>query len=1075
MRPIDFSGAPQKLSALNVAISFVGREDGDGFAEALDRLCATIDLDVDWLRQGRRLTQQAIEWRDDPRSDDKVLIGEEIRAADAWAARRPPNAPPPSDLALAFIAASRDAEIARLERERRQLRRQRALQTWVGALVLVAALITIGGGIYVIDRQRTVSRAQSVMLARASQSLAESGDHLRALRVAVLAARESFLAPSSPEAVAALSESAQAMMLSFELRGHTGPVIGAAYSHDEKRLVSWSEDGTARVWDAQNGAPLGKPLTHGGPVYGAAFSLDDARVLTWGENGQARLWDARTGAPVGQIMRQQGLIRLAGFSPDGQRILTQSGELGALTFRTDVGPSDHASRLWDAKTGAPLGPPLQHGGALAGAMFSHDGKRVLTWSGDIQSCDPSARLWDVATGAEIGKPMMHAKYLSGASFSADESEILTWSADHTIRLWDAARGEQLGAPFVMSSVVAFARFSPDGRTIIARGNANDARIYDIATRQEVGAPILHAASVTGVRPILDNTIVMTTSVDGTIRLSNAQTGEMVGRAMMNPWPLYNSIIADNGGEILVWGGNQARLWDTYRQAELRPAMTQDGPIRGATISADASHVVTWGDDMVVRIWDLNAGMANRGTMRHGANVTQAAYSPNGRLIATASFDHTARIWDARTHEQIGAPIVHEEFPIVGVLNGVAFSSDGARLLTWAMSGAARVWDVELHKEIGAPLLHSPGVNLVGARFLAGNTQVMTWGTDGTLRFWNTASGKQLGSAIAFGGGMIAAPTLTPDERAVYTFDDRGVARLIDVASRKQIGATMDNGGSLFSVEFTKDGARVLTASGDGSARVWDANTGALIGKPLSHDGVKVFGATFSPDGQRVLTWSPDKTARLWNAATGAAACPPMKLYAAVRGGSFSRDGARIVTESEDGYIWVWDAKTCAQIGATMKHEQGTPGAVFSANRSRLLTWGADGVVRVWDTETGTPVSLPMRHTAGVIGAAFSADEKHILSWGYDGYAREWNAEWLALPKSHNEFAARACEERLSGGEAVAKASTRLDATLVAAGMRRLDYHDADAAPVLRGREGEDVCKTNTNLFDQALTAIFGAR
>ena len=57
--------------------------------------------------------------------------------------------------------------------------------------------------------------------------------------------------------------------------------------------------------------------------------------------------------------------------------------------------------------------------------------------------------------------------------------------------------------------------------------------------------------------------------------------------------------------------------------------------------------------------------------------------------------------------------------------------------------------------------------------------------------------------------------------------------------------------------------RVVTASEDNTARLWDAATGKAIGEPMKHDG-RVYSAQFSPDGQRVVTASEDKTARLWD-------------------------------------------------------------------------------------------------------------------------------------------------------------------------------------------------------------------
>ena len=67
--------------------------------------------------------------------------------------------------------------------------------------------------------------------------------------------------------------------------------------------------------------------------------------------------------------------------------------------------------------------------------------------------------------------------------------------------------------------------------------------------------------------------------------------------------------------------------------------------------------------------------------------------------------------------------------------------------------------------------------------------------------------------------------------------------------------------------FSPDGARVVTASLDGTARVWDAVTGTPITGPLAHH-AGVPSAEFSRDGTRVVTASLDHTPRVWHAATG---------------------------------------------------------------------------------------------------------------------------------------------------------------------------------------------------------------
>ena len=106
--------------------------------------------------------------------------------------------------------------------------------------------------------------------------------------------------------------------------------------------------------------------------------------------------------------------------------------------------------------------------------------------------------------------------------------------------------------------------------------------------------------------------------------------------------------------------------------------------------------------------------------------------------------------------------------------------------------------------------------------------------------------------------------------------------------------------------FSPDGARVVTASWDGTARIWDAETGAVVRTLEGHTNF-VLCCAFSPDGARVVTASDDRTACIWDTETSAVLRTLEGHGGEVYCCAFSPDGSRVVTASDDRTARIWDA------------------------------------------------------------------------------------------------------------------------------------------------------------------------
>jgi hypothetical protein len=118
-RPLDGAAAPPALAALNYIFFYDEPEKpGTSWRAGMLELEKALRTDMGWLREQTRLQQRAIEWDQGGRSPARLIASQQdIQTAKVWSIRRPKGAPPPTELALAFIAAS-EAWADQQERER---------------------------------------------------------------------------------------------------------------------------------------------------------------------------------------------------------------------------------------------------------------------------------------------------------------------------------------------------------------------------------------------------------------------------------------------------------------------------------------------------------------------------------------------------------------------------------------------------------------------------------------------------------------------------------------------------------------------------------------------------------------------------------------------------------------------------------------------------------------------------------------------------------------------------------------------------------------------------------------------
>ncbi|KAG6329496.1 hypothetical protein ID866_9593 [Astraeus odoratus] len=199
---------------------------------------------------------------------------------------------------------------------------------------------------------------------------------------------------------------------------------------------------------------------------------------------------------------------------------------------------------------------------------------------------------------------------------------------------------------------------------------------------------------------------------------------------------------------------------------------------------------------------------------------------------------------------------------------------------------------------------------------------------------------------------------------------------------------------VLSAAFSPNNTQIVSGSGDGTIRVWDAHTGAQIGSPFEGHTGHVNSVTFSPDGRWIVSGSYDKTIRLWDVHIGSQIGKPFEGHAYhVYKVSFSPDGGKIVSGSLDRTIRIWDVHTGSQIGVPFEgHTGGITSVSFSPDSKWIVSGSLDNTIRIWDVHAGSQIGSPfIEYSSAVYSVAFSPDGKWIVSGARDNTIRIWDA------------------------------------------------------------------------------------
>lgn len=617
------------------------------------------------------------------------------------------------------------------------------------------------------------------------------------------------------------------------------------------------------------------------------------------------------------------------FSPDGKLLLTAS-------------PTSPPG-IWNAADGTRIRGLGDKPGQLLDLGFSPDGQRAVTVNLDV----PGAQIWEVVTGNLVFTLGAGTQGMISSGFSPDGASIFTASRDNAIRVWDSNTGKIKTTLPEPRRKLTFAIFSPDGAKIAGHyvskeGETGEVTVWDAAR--------------------------------------SAQLYTLAGK-----FPVFSR----DGRRLLTNEERTARITETDSGKLVSSFSTRDGLNLYGDFSPDGKRCINGSTDGVAYEWNVDDGTLLQ-TFRHGESVTRSQFSPQGDTILTGSFaSGLAKLWDAGSGKELVS--------LPGHLNGMwtaLFSPDGSRLLTGAIDRTVRIWDTR--RGIAAAALIDVGEPIDGLKLSEDGSVASVLSMSSRCYLLDVRTAKPLAGLSSFnpmGTAGSKSSALSSDGKIVVAMLDPFSPLVFDTVTRTVRWLLLGHDGGISSVDLNRDGTRALTTSYDGTARIWDMQTGSEL---LTHreQGEPVFAGAFLPDGSRAVTFSESGKGTIWESTTGRDLINLEGSALRVSSVGFDPSGNRLAACSGKQVV-IWDARDGSR-RLTLSGQTGTARTVvFDPRFDRLVTTSHDGRCKIWEGETGEELASFRDPVNPYQGAVFEPGGRELLALsGTAGQLRRWSpAPW----------------------------------------------------------------------------------
>lgn len=596
--------------------------------------------------------------------------------------------------------------------------------------------------------------------------------------------------------------------------------------------------------------------------------------------------------------------------------------------------------------------------------------------------EAEAALYNALLANREKRTFDHGARLVQAAFDRTGDRIVTSSFDRTARIWDVANGAQIAILRGHEGIVEKAEFSPDGSRVITAARDGTARVWDAASG--------HQALV--LKP-LDQFPTATFSPNGDRVLTAAR------RSDPTLWDPHT------GAKILSARTGYSTTPGPYFTGNSLSGFSLDGSSFAMAHGSEAGF-----SQNIILIWSSENG-ALKQQLPVRMSPYSVAFSPDGNRLLINGWesktrDNPSRLWDLSKGAEIATLAGHKSDT---QLQGVMFSHDGRLIATASLDGTARLWDgisgsllnmlgQESTGLKGEDIATDPRDRVMSSAFSKDDRYFATTSLDNNVRVWDVAHGS-LFAAIKGHADLVKHVEFSPiDNNLVLTASSDGTARLWDIDGVLTT-ALRNESRPTFAI-FSPDNLHLLTGGGDSAVQLWDVKSERKIGTFDTPDAVHA--ATFSPDGSRVATASVGGRIAVWDVASRREVSQ-LKSDGGVLRIHFDPKGNVLAAGLGRGIARLWDAASGAEL-AVIKTSRTLPQVVFSRDGELALAATDDNAAHLLKPD-GSELQVLLGHQSRISAADFSPDGQLVATASLDRTARIWSVKGgktVGILKGHTD-------------------------------------------------------------------------